>query len=137
LFIAIFVALLPAVWWIAIYNRFVALKRSVAESWADIDVELKRRYNLIPNLVATVKGYAQYERDTIERVVALRQAAMGNTGSAATQSRDENALQVGLRSLFAIAENYPQLKANANYLALQKELAVTEDRIAAARRFYN
>src|SRR5207247_5408045 len=75
--------------------------------------------------------------DTIERVVALREAAMANTGSAATQSRDENALQAGLRSLFAVAENYPQLKASANYLALQRELAVTEDRIAAARRFYN
>jgi LemA protein len=137
LVIAAVVVLLPIVWWIVTYNHFVRLGRAVKESWADIDVELKRRYELIPNLVQTVKGYAAHERDVFERVVALRRAAMESTGRPAAQARDENALLVGMRSLFAVAENYPQLKSNANYLALQQELAMTEDRIAAARRFFN
>jgi len=131
------VVLVPLLWWIVTYNRFVRLKHTLKESWADIDVELKRRYELIPNLVATVKGYAQHERDVLDRVVQLRAAAMQNHGSAASQARDENALQLGMRSLFAVAESYPQLKSDANFRALQEELAVTEDRIAAARRFFN
>lgn len=131
------VALVPLVWWIATYNRFVRLKHTVKESWADIDVELKRRYELIPNLVATVKGYAQHEATVLERVVALRNAAMANHGSAASQAKDENALLLGMKSLFAVAEGYPQLKSDANFRALQEELAVTEDRIAASRRFFN
>lgn len=129
--------LIPLVWWIATYNRFVRLKYTVEESWADIDVELKRRYELIPNLVETVKGYARHERDTLEQVTALRNQAMANHGSAASQAKDENALLLGLRSLFAVAEGYPQLKADAHFRALQEELAITEDRIAAARRFFN
>jgi LemA protein len=131
------IVLVPLVWWIATFNRFVRLKHAVKESWADIDVELKRRYDLIPNLVATVKGYASHERDVLQRVTELRNAAMHNQGSAASQAKDENALLQGMRSLFAVAEGYPQLKADQNYLALQQELAVTEDRIAAARRFFN
>ncbi|MBL8755529.1 MAG: LemA family protein [Planctomycetes bacterium] len=131
------VVLVPLVWWIATHNRFVRLKHTVKESWADIDVELKRRYELIPNLVATVKGYARHEAEVLERVVQLRNAAMQNHGSAASQAKDENALLLGMRSLFAVAEGYPQLKSDANFRALQDELATTEDRIAAARRFFN
>lgn len=129
--------ILPVVWWIATHNRFVRLKHAVKESWADIDVELKRRYELIPNLVATVKGYATHERDVLERVVALRNQAMQNHGPAASQAKDENALLQGLRSLFVVAEGYPRLQSDANFLSLQQELALTEDRIAAARRFFN
>lgn len=131
------ILLVPLLWWIVTYNRFVRLKHGVKESWADIDVELKRRYELIPNLVATVKGYAKHEADVLERVTALRNTAMHNHGSAASQAKDENALLLGMKSLFAVAEAYPQLKSDANFRALQEELAVTEDRIAAARRFFN
>ena len=135
--IAAAAVLIPLIWWIATFNRFVRLEHAVKESWADIDAELKRRYDLIPNLVATVKGYATHEREALEKVVALRNQAMQSHDSAASQARDEAALQRGLRSLFAIAEGYPELKSNANFLALQEELAITEDRIAAARRFFN
>jgi LemA protein len=137
LIVAIVVVLVPAIWWIAVYNRFVRLKHTVAESWSGIDVELKRRYELIPNLVATVKGYAKHEAELLERVVQLRNQAMANHGSAASQAVDENALLRGMKSVFAVAEAYPQLKSDANFRALQEELAVTEDRIAAARRFFN
>ncbi|MFO1076225.1 MAG: LemA family protein [Planctomycetota bacterium] len=135
--VAAVAVLVPLLWWIGTYNRFVRLKHTVRESWADVDVELKRRYDLIPNLVETVKGYAKHERDVLERVVALRNTAMQNHGSAASQASDERALLVGLKSLFVVAESYPQLKSDANFRALQEELAVTEDRIAAARRFFN
>lgn len=131
------IILILLIWWIATYNRFVRLKHTVKESWADIDVELKRRYELIPNLVETVKGYAKHERETLERCVELRNQAMGNHGSAQSQGRDENALQLGMKTLFAVAEGYPDLKSDANFRALQEELALTEDRIAASRRFFN
>jgi LemA protein len=131
------IILIPLIWWIAVYNRFVRLKHTVTESWSDIDVELKRRYELIPNLVETVKGYAKHEQETLEKVTILRNQAMGNSGTAESQGRDENALQLGMRTLFAVAESYPDLKADANFRALQEELANTEDRIAAARRFFN
>ena len=131
------VVLVPLVWWIATYNRFVRLKHTVRESWADVDVELKRRYDLIPNLVETVKGYAKHEREVLDRVTSLRNTAMANHGPAESQAKDEQALLVGLRSLFVVAEGYPQLKSDANFRALQEELATTEDRIAAARRFFN
>ncbi len=98
---------------------------------------MKRRYNLIPNLVEAVKGYAGHERDVLERVVQARQQAVASTGSPAAQASDENVLVGSLRNLFAVAESYPDLKASGNFLALQKELANTEDRIQAARRFYN
>ena len=137
LVVAGIVVLVPLIWWITIYNRFVRLKHGIKESWADIDVELKRRYELIPNLVETVKGYAKHEREVLDRVVKLRNQAAANHGSAESQARDENALLTGVKSLFAVVENYPQLKADANFRALQEELAVTEDRIAAARRFFN
>ncbi len=131
------ILLLPLVYALVIYNRLVSLRQHAAESWSDIDVELKRRYELIPNLVATVKGYAAHERDVLERVIALRNAAEANHGSASSQARDETALMLGVRQLFAIVERYPQIKADAHFLELQRELALTEDRIAAARRFYN
>jgi LemA protein len=131
------VALAALVWWIATYNRFVRLEHAVKESWSDIDVELKRRYELIPNLVETVRGYAAHERSVLERVLELRQHAMATQGSAAVQAREQTALQQGLRSLFLVAEGYPQLESDTNFRALQEELAVTEDRIAAARRFFN
>jgi LemA protein len=129
--------LLLLVWAIANYNRMVSLRNHIKESWSDIDVELKRRYELIPNLVATVKGYAKHERETLENVVELRNRAAASQGSAAQQGVDETALQIALKQFFAVVENYPELKANANFLALQKELSLTEDRIAASRRFYN
>ena len=131
------VVLIPLVWLIATFNRFVRLRQHIKESWADIDVELKRRYDLIPNLVETVKGYAAHERGVLERVIELRNKAAANHGAAASQALDESALLVGLKQVFAVAEAYPRLKADTNYLALQQELANTEDRIAAARRFFN
>jgi LemA protein len=122
---------------IAWHNRFVRLRQHMRESWADIDVQLKRRYDLIPNLVQTVKGYAHHERQVLEDVVALRNQAAGSLGPADQQARDESALLLGLKRLFVVVEGYPQLRADAHFLALQAELALTEDRIAAARRFYN
>jgi LemA protein len=124
-------------WATLTYNRFVSLRQQMRESWADIDVELKRRYELIPNLVAAVRGYATFERGVLEDVTALRNKAQANRGSAASQAVDETALMLGVKKFFAVAEAYPQLKADTHYLALQKELALTEDRIAAARRFFN
>ena len=119
------------------YNGLVRVKNHCDESWADIDTELKRRYNLIPNLVETVKGYATHEKEVLERVIQARNQAMANTGSPAEQAQDENMLIGGLRQLFALSESYPELKANQNFLELQKELSNTEDRIQRARRFYN
>jgi LemA protein len=102
-----------------------------------VDTELKRRYDLIPNLVNTVKGYAQHEKEVLERVTEARNRALASTGSPVAQARDENALISALRSLFVVVENYPDLKASRNFLHLQEELVNTEDRIQAARRFYN
>ena len=129
--------LLPLTWLVAVYNRFMRLRQHIRESWADIDVELKRRYDLIPNLVQTVKGYAAHERDTLDAVIRARDRAMTPHPSAAAQAVDESALLLDLKKVFALAESYPALKADSHFLALQKELANTEDRIAAARRFYN
>jgi LemA protein len=131
------VVLVPAIWFMATYNSLVRLRQYVRESWSGIDTELKRRYDLIPNLVETVKGYAAHEHATLEQVVQARAGAAASTGSPASQAKDENVLVGSLRQLLAVAESYPQLKANENFLALQTELANTEDRIQAARRFYN
>ncbi len=128
---------LVLLWAALTYNRFVSLRLQLRESWADIDVELKRRYELIPNLVETVRGYAAHERGVLEQVTALRNKARANEGSAESQAVDESALMLGMKRLFAVVEAYPQLKANEHFLSLQKELALTEDRIAAARRFFN
>lgn len=119
------------------YNGLVRARSSCDESWSDIDTELRRRYDLVPNMVETVKGYATHERDTLERVIQARNTAMANTGSPASQAKDENVLVGALRQMFAVAEAYPQLKANENFLKLQEELSNTEDRIQRSRRFYN
>jgi LemA protein len=124
-------------WFIGNYNRLVSLRQQIRESWSDIDVELKRRHDLIPNLVKTVKGYASFEKGVLEKVTELRNRAAGFTGSPKAMGVAETELARALKPLFAVVENYPQLKANTQYLALQKELALTEDRIAAARRLYN
>lgn len=131
------VVLVVLVWLIATFNRFARLRQHIKESWSDIDTELKRRYDLIPNLVETVKGYAAHERDTFEMVAKMRAQAAAPHASAGQQAADESQLQLALGRLFAIAEGYPQLRADAQFVMLQKELANTEDRIAAARRFYN
>lgn len=122
---------------VGMYNSLVSGRNHVRESWAGIDTELKRRYDLIPNLVETVKGYAAHERSVLERVTEARTRAVASTGSPASQARDENALVGALKQLFAVVEGYPDLKASQNFLLLQKQLAETEDRIQAARRFYN
>jgi LemA protein len=119
------------------YNRFVSQKQLINDAWANIDTELRRRYDLIPNLVETVKGYAQHEREVFENVTRARAAAAASTGSPAEQAAAEGPFVAALRQLFAVAENYPQLKANENFLALQSELSNTEDRLQTARRFYN
>src|SRR5512135_2031999 len=134
--ILIIVLAVLAIWIIAIYNGLIRLKNRVDEAWSDIDVQLKRRYDLIPNLVNTVKGYAAHEKEVFEKVTEARARAMG-AGTAADKAQAENALSNTLKSLFAIAENYPQLKANQNFLELQRELTDTEDKIQAPRRFYN
>lgn len=131
------IVLIPLIWLVVTYNRFAGLRQHIRESWSGIDVELKRRYDLIPNLVNTVKGYAAHERDVLERVIALRNKAASNHDSAESQARDESSLMIAMKQLFALVESYPQLKSDANFLMLQRELAITEDRIAAARRFFN
>jgi len=118
------------------YNRLVRLRMRSKEAWSDIDVQLKRRYDLIPNLIETVKGYAAHEKEVFQEVTDARAKAMGAT-SVDEKAKAENALSQTLKSLFAVSENYPDLKASQNFLALQTELADTEDKIQAARRFYN
>jgi len=130
-------ALLVVVYVVATYNRFVTLRAHMRDSWAGIEVEMKRRYDLIPSLVSTVKGYAAHERETLERVTELRNAALASTGSPAQQSADERALVAGLNGLFAVAEKYPELEADGMFRDLHTELVNTEDRLAATRRFYN
>ncbi len=124
------------VWIVMIYNGLVRLKVRTNEAWADIDVQLKRRYDLIPNLVETVKGYATHERELFEKVTKARANAM-NVQNPKEKGQAENMLSGALKSLFAVSENYPQLKANENFLELQRELSDTENKIQAARRFYN
>ena len=119
------------------YNRFVRQRNLVEESWRQVDVELRRRYDLIPNLVETVKAYAAHERATFEAVIAARAAAQAPSASRAAQGEDETALTRTLQGLLAVAEAYPELKADQHFRELQRQLAETEDRIAAARRFYN
>ena len=128
---------IPLVWIIGTYNRLVNLRNTLTESWRDVDTELQRRYDLIPNLVETVKGYAAHERAVFEEVARARSAAVASKGTPESQAADENTLVRALGGLFAVAESYPQLKASENFLHLQQELVNTEDRIQAARRFYN
>ncbi len=122
---------------ISIYNGLVRGRNEVKSTWSSIDVQLKRRYDLIPNLVETVKGYAGHERQTLEAVVKARQQAISFTGNVEERAKVENALTSTLRSLFAVAESYPDLKANQNFLSLQEELAGTENKIGFARQYYN
>lgn len=123
-------------WGVFTYNRLVTLRNRAKEAWSDINVQLKRRYDLIPNLVETVKGYAAHEREVFEKVTEARTKAMGASGIK-EKAEAENYLSQTLKSLFAVAENYPDLKANQNFLQLQKDLVDTEDKIQYARRFYN
>jgi LemA protein len=136
LWIVIGIVVLAALWAIYAYNRFVRLRQRVDNAWSQIDVQLRRRYDLIPNLVEAVKGYAAHERELFEDVTKAR-AAAEQAGTVPDQAQAENQITAGLRRLFAVAENYPQLKANENFLALQEELTSTEGKIAYARQFYN
>ena len=124
---------------VVIYNGLVSLRNRVDNAWAQIDVQLKRRHDLIPNLVETVKGYAAHEKETLDAVIQARSAAMAgeSSGSPAQSAQAENVLTGALKSLFALSESYPDLKANQNFLQLQEELTSTEDRIAYSRQFYN
>lgn len=127
-----------ALWLVMVYNGLVRSRLRVKEAWSDIDVQLKRRYNLIPNLVEAVKGYMTHERDVLENVTKARAEAINAQGKdTASQAEAENMLSGALKTLFAVSENYPDLKANQNFLDLQNELTDTEDKIQAARRFYN
>ena len=128
---------LIAVFLVGLYNGLVRARNEVKNAWSQIDVQLKRRHDLIPNLVETVKGYAAHERGTLEAVVKARQQAIAASGNVAEAVKAENALSQTLRSLFAVAEAYPDLKANQNFLALQEELASTENKIGFARQYYN
>ena len=137
LYIALGIVGVLFIYFIATYNVLVRLRQHCRESWSGIDTELKRRYNLIPNLVSTVQGYAAHERATFEAVIAARTRAMESRGSVEDQAADENMLVDSLKSLMALAEGYPDLKANENFLHPQTELVNTENRIQGARRFYN
>ena len=136
LYIIIGAVVVIGLWAVGMYNRFITLTNRVKEAWSDIDVQFKRRYDLIPNLVETVKGYAAHESGTLTKVTEMRTRAM-NATSPADKADAENMLSGALKSLFAVSENYPNLKANENFLELQRELSDTENKIQAARRFYN
>lgn len=134
-FIAIALAVIVG-WLVLTYNKLVVLRQRAKEAWSDIEVQLKRRYDLIPNLVETVKGYAAHESGLFERVTQARTMAMGASGMK-EKAEAENALSGTLKSLFAVAEAYPELKASQNFSELQRELTDTEDKVQASRRFYN
>ena len=136
-FIVIGIVLLLVLSAVAMYNGLIKLRNLVQEAWRQIDVELKRRHDLIPNLVETVKGYAAHEKGTLEGVMQARSAAMSGGQGPAAAAQSEGMLSQALGRLFAVAEAYPDLKANASFLALQQELTSTEDRIASGRRYYN
>ena len=129
--------LLLLIWVAVTFNRLINLRNLIKNAWSNVDTELKRRYDLIPNLVETVKGYAAHERDVLQRLTEARSRAVASTGSPATQAKDENELVRALRQTYVVVEAYPDLKANQNFLKLQGELINTEDRIQAARRYFN
>ena len=137
LVIVVVVFLLLAVYVVLTYNTLVALRNHIRDAWSNIDTELKRRYDLIPNLVATVKGYAAHEKEIFERVTELRAQCLASQGAVHKQAADENLLVDALKRLLVVVENYPQLKADQHFLKLQRQLVNTEDRIQAARRFFN
>ncbi len=134
--IILIILALVVFWGIALYNKFVRLSTQTDESWADIDVQLKRRYDLIPNLIETVKGYATHEEEVLTKVTEMRNIAMG-AQTPAEHAQADNMLTGALKSLFAVSENYPDLKANEGFLKLQDELSDTENKVQAARRFFN
>ncbi|MCC6934600.1 MAG: LemA family protein [Candidatus Yanofskybacteria bacterium] len=136
MYISIGILAVVVVWAVVLYNGLVSWRNRVKESWSDIDVQLKRRYDLIPNLVETVKGYVAHEQGALEAVITARAKAMG-AGSVAEHAQAEQALSGALKSLFALAEAYPDLKAVSSFVELQRELSDTENKIQAARRFYN
>jgi len=137
LVVIVITVLVIGVWFILMYNRFVALRKHLAATWADLDTELQRRYDLVPNLVETVKGYAAHESQLLRDVTAARAQAMADSRNPTSLSGDERSLIRQLSKLQLTAEAYPDLKADSQFLKLQQELVNTEDRIAAARRFYN
>lgn len=136
MYILLGIVVVIVLWFIVAYNSLIVLRNRMRNAWAQTEVQLKRRHDLIPNLVNTVKGYAQHEKATLEEVTKARQQAVQASG-VAEQAKAENFLTQTLRSLFAVVENYPDLKANRNFLELQEELTSTENRIAYARQFYN
>lgn len=136
-YILIGIGVVIVLWIVVAFNSFISLRTRTKEAWADIEVQLKRRYDLIPNLVNTVKGYATHESSVFENVTKARNMAMGAQGPTKNHAEAENMLTGALKSIFALAEAYPDLKANQNFLALQNELSDTENKIQAARRFYN
>jgi len=136
IYLILAIVMVLILWVIGVYNGLIRLNNRAKESWSDIDVQLKRRHDLIPNLVESVKGYAAHERELFEKVSAARSAAI-SAGSLQDKAMAENQLTGVLKSLFAVAENYPELKASTNFLQLQDELSDTENKIQAARRFYN
>ena len=135
--LAVLAVVIVGIYLLVTYNIFVTLKNRVKEAWSDIEVQMKRRYDLIPNLVEIVKGYAVHEKNTLEAVIQARNMAMASQGSIEDKAKAENMLTGTLKSLFALSENYPNLKANENFLELQRELTDTENKIQASRRFYN
>lgn len=135
-YIIIAIVAVIVLWVVGIFNKLVTLRNRVKEAWSDIDVQLKRRYDLIPNLIETVKGYASHEREVLENVIRARSAAM-SAQSVEAHGQAENMLSGALKSLFALSEAYPDLKASANFAKLQDELSDTENKIQASRRFYN
>lgn len=136
LYIILGILAVVVLWAIFAYNSFIRLMTRAKEAWSDIEVQMKRRYDLIPNLISTVQGYVKHERETLEQVTVARVSAMG-AQTVADHGKAENMLTGALKSLFAVAESYPDLKANQNFLELQRELSDTENKIQAARRFYN
>ena len=136
MWIPLVIIVVIVLWFVGVYNKLITLRTRTEEAWSDIDVQTKRRYDLIPNLVETVKGYAKHEKEVFEKVTQARTAAMGAT-SLDDRAKSEGMLTDTLKSLFAVAESYPDLKASENFTKLQDELTDTEDKIEAARRFYN
>jgi LemA protein len=137
LIVIVVIVVLLALYVISVYNGLIGLKNKIENAWAQIDVQLKRRYDLIPNLVETVKGYASHEKETLDAVITARNMAMAQSGGPEAQGQAENVISGALKSVFALSEAYPDLKANTNFLNLQEELTGTEGRIAYARQFYN
>ena len=134
---SIVLVLIALLWAVGTYNGLVRTRNHCKESWSDVETELKRRYDLIPNLVKAVKGYASHEQETFQRVIDARNRAQANHGALKSQARDENEMVGALKQMFFLVEGYPELKASRNFLALQEELTNTENRIQRARRFYN